>query len=311
MTIRMLLIFILTLLAFPALSPSVMAQSDQIFLTPGTEYDNRGAIIQQVLRQQSFATTNKEPAGTIYLSITHPEYLESHQFGLQMTKADTTTGCDSFSPIEYEAKFVEGQYMEVNVKHFRRNNNATRNPHFDCDTKSKVVSGLIILDAQELKRRGVKQIRFNNGEARDAYNVSIMENAVRLTPDSMIAFKANQGQLKGIDKTYMQYDYADDSIIKLQVPMAQSHDDVAQAVRNLAYKSALEPIFEHDTIDVTAEPNVFYFRDNRGQVVEQIGREGYAELGTVNVKRPFDGPHGRMALPVPLKVFLTHSNVTL
>jgi hypothetical protein len=201
--------------------------------------------------------------------------------------------------------------MEVNVKHFRRNVSTTRNPHFDCDTKSKVISGMIVLDAKELKRRGVKQIRFNNGEARDSYDVSIMQNAVRLTPNSMIAFKANQGQLKGIDSNYMQYDYADNSIIKLQVPMAKSHDDVAQAVRNLAYESALEPIFDHETIDITAEPNVFYFRDNHGRVVEQIGREGYMEFGTVNVKRPYDGPHGRMALPVPLKVFLTRSNVTL
>jgi hypothetical protein len=292
--------------------PTLAPAQDQIFLTPGTEYDNRGAVVQQVLRQRSFATTNKEPAGTVYLSIVHPDYLEPHQFGLQMTKANTTTGCDSYSPIEYEAKYVEeGQYMEVNVKHFRHNISATRHPHFDCDTKSKVVSGLIVLDAKELKRRNVKKIRFNNGQARDTYSVSIMDKAVRLTPDSMIAFKASDSQLKGLDKTYMQYDYADNSIIKLQVPMAEKHDDIAQLVRNLAYENALEPIFQHNTIDVTADPNVFYFRDNLGQVIEKIGNENYIEFGTVNVKRPYDGPYGRMALPVPLKVFLTRSNVTL
>ena len=281
----------------------------QTYVPIGTNWENTAAETSKRLKQRSLKGGNAISAGVVNISIIHPNYLESNQFGLLLTKANSFSGCHEYSPLEYDASYIENYYMDINVKHYRRNVKETQNPEFDCDTKSKVISGLIILNVDDLKRKNVRQIRFGNGQSRDTYNVSITENSVRLTPESMVAFKAQN--LQGPDNTYIEYHFTDSKLLTLQVPMAQQGEDIIQSVRNLAYSKALEPVFERDGLDTSGQNNVFYFTDPEGKTLEQLGPEGYTEFGTISVNRRYDGPNGRVGMPTPLKVFLTRPNVTL
>lgn len=301
-------IIFLTLLSL-LLPLAAQAQEDQIFMPPATAYDNRGAAVNKFLKQQSFEKTDKLPVGTLYVSIIHPDYLDPDQFGLMLQKANSENSCFDYTPLEYEANYIENYYMDVTVKHYRRSLHETKYPQFDCDQKSKIVSTMIVFSANDLKKRDLKQIRFNNGSARDTYNIAYTEDSIRLIPDSMIAFKAVG--LTGADKNYLEYNFVDNSLITLQVPMAQEGEDVAQAVRDLAYRSALEPVFEQKGIDTSGKNNVFYFKDPSGTTIGQLNEDGYMEYGTINVIRPYDGANGRVGMPIPLKVFLARPNVTL
>ncbi len=288
---------------------SIQGVEEQTYIPKGINWENKAADVSRYLKSQSLSRANKMPAGIVNVSIVHPDYLEPTQFGLLMTKANSFTGCHEYSSLEYEAKYIEHHYMDINVNHFRRTLKETQNPEFDCNTKSKIISGLIIFNADDLRKKNIRQIRFSNGTSRDSYDVILTEDSIRLVPQSMIAFKAQD--LKGPDQNYLEYNFADKSLITLQVPMAKNGEDVAQAVRNLAYKSALDPVFERNGLDTSGENHVFYFTDPSGKTLEQIGTEGYTEFGTIHVKRPYDGPNGRVGLPVPLKVFLARPNVTL
>ena len=123
----------------------------------------------------------------------------------------------------------------------------------------------------------------------------------------MIAFKAEG--LVGPDFNFIEHQYPDKSIITLQVPMAMPSDDVAQAVRNLAYEHALTPIF--DGKKGVANKNIFYFKDESGNLLDRIATDGYTEFGTVQILRPYISHEGRHGTPVNLKVFLTKPSVTL
>lgn len=289
--------------------PPALAQEDHSFVPIGTNWDNTAAKLSRHLKEESLSQMDIIKPGIVNVSIVHPDYLEPNQFGLLLTKSNSMTGCHEYSSLEYEAKYIEHHYMDIDVKHYRRTLKETQNPEYDCNTTSKIISSMIVFSADDLKNKNIKQIRFGNGAARDAYNVAFTENSVRLTPDSMVAFKAQD--LKGADKNYIEYTYVDNSLLTLQVPMAQDGDDIAQAVRDLAYRSALTPVFELEGLDTSNENHVFYFTDPNGTTLEQIGTDGYAEFGTINVTRPYDGPNGRVGFPVPLKVFLARPNVTL
>ena len=299
---------LLLILSFYVTLPT-HAQEQQTFLPMGTSWDNTAARTSQQLKQQSLSASTAIPAGIVNVSIIHPNYLESNQFGLLMSKANSIIDCNEYSPLEYEASYIENYYMDINVKHYRRTLKETQSPQFDCDTKSKIISGLIIFNVDDLKKKNVRQMRFSNGTSRDTYNVSITEDSVRLTPESMTAFKAQN--LQGPDKTYIEYNFTDNTLLTLQVPMAQDGEDVMQAVRSLASQNALQPVFERKGLDTSGQNNVFYFTDPNGRALEQIGTEGYTEFGTISVTRPYDGPNGRVGMPTPLKVFLTRPNVTL
>lgn len=299
----LILTLILTILSAPAFAES------QIFLIPSTDYDNKGAKVSQFLKNQSLKKADTIPVGDVYVSIVHPDFLEPNQFGLMFKKANSETGCFEYSPIEYEASYIENFYMDINLKHYRRTVKETQNPEFDCNQKSKIISAMIVLNADDLANKKVRQLRLSNGNVRDAYDVLVTDNSVRLTPQSMVAFKAVG--LMGADKSYIEHRFTDTSLVTLQVPMAKDGEDVAQAVRDLAYRRALQPVIEREGLDTSGTNNVFYFTDPNGTTLEQIGEDGYMEFGTINVSRPYDGPNGRVGMPTPLKVFLTRPNVTL
>ena len=322
--IKLMLLFIVCFMPF-----SAFAQESQIHLPKGTNYNksgvaraggveshihipkgtnwsNNAAAITQILKQQSKTQgSNKQPVKKVYMSIVHPDYLEPQQFGLLMKVANSQSGCFEFSPIEYETKYIENHYMDITLKDYRRTQIETRHPHFDCNQGEKVISTMVVLNANDLRDKKIREIRFSNGQARDAYKVQLTENSVRLVPKSMIAFKAEG--LVGPDFDYIEHQFTDNSLITLQVPMALPSDDIAQAVRNLGYEYSLTPLFG----EKQAGHNKFYFRDDNGALLDRLAEQGYTELGTVQILRPYVAREGRQGTPINLKVFLTKPNVSL
>ncbi len=277
----------------------------QIFIPKGTNWRNDAEAITRYLNQQSKThSSNKQSIKKVDLSIVHPDYLDPEQFGLLMKVANSESGCFDYSPIEYESKYVGNYYLDIKLNNYRKTLKDVKNPHYECNQGNQVVSGMIVLNANDLREKGVQQIRFSNGNSRDAYNISYIENGIRFAPKSMVAFKATD--LVAPDYNYIEYKYADKTLVTLQVPMALPSDDVAQAVRNLAYKYALTPAAQ-----TTSQGNIFYFKDESGNLMDRLSEDGFTEFGQVEILRPYVTQHGRVGTPVSLKVFLAKPSVTL
>lgn len=311
---RILLIIPIITLAFFVFNTCAIAQNqdnadNQIFVPPGATFQNKAAEVSRILKEKSLAKSNKIEVNKIQISLVHYHYMDPDQFGIMMKLANQSSGCFDLSPLEYEANFIDDNYMDIKVKDYRRKITKTENPSFDCDQKSKVVSGLIVINTEDLKKKHIRQIRFSNGKVRDDYNVKILPDSIQLEPESMVAFKA-QG-LTGPDKNKLVYYFSGQALVALHVPMAKKGEDIAQSVRNLAYKSALQPVFKQEGIDTSGKNNVFYFIDPQGRTLDRLNEDGYAEMGSIQVLRPYDGPNGRQGIPTSLRVFVTRPETTL
>ncbi len=309
---KILFLFSLFALTFFVFVPPSSAQDEannQIFVPPGSLFQNKAAEISRIRKEQSLAKSGKIEINQVQISLVHYHYMDPDQFGIMMKLANQTSGCFDVSPLEYEASFIDDNYMDIKVKNYRRKITKTKNPSFDCDQKSKVVSGLVVISAADLKKKNIRQIRFNNGKVQDYYNVSILPDSIQLKPESMVAFKA-QG-LIGADKNKLVHYFSGKTLVAVHVPMANEGEDIAQSVRNLAYKSALQPVFEQEGLDTSGKNNVFYFMDPQGRTLDRLNDDGYAELGSIQVPRPYDGPQGRQGLPTALKVFVTRPGTNL
>ncbi len=300
----------LTLSAFSFCLPAqALKEESQIFLPPGTMLDNNAATVSRILKKRSLTKSKKIEVNKVQVSLVHYHYMEPDQFGILLKVANSVSGCFNISPLEYEANFIDEHYMDIKIKDFRRVPIKTKGVSYDCNVGSKVVSGLIVISAKDLKKKEIKQIRFSNGNIRDAYNVTILPDSIQLKPDSMVAFKAIG--LVGVDKDRLTHYFSGKALVALHVPMARDGENIAQHVRNLAYKSALTPVFEKEGLDTSGKNNVFYFTDPHGTALDMLGESAYMELGNIQVARPYDSPNGRAGLPVPLRVFLTRPGTTL
>ena len=302
------LFIIVILLAF-SIRAYAQEQDSQVFVTPGSSFQNNAEAISRILKERSLAKSDKIEIKNVEVSLVHHHYMEPDQFGIMMKLANSVSGCFELSPMEYEASFIDNNYMDIKVKDFRRKPTKTKNVSYDCDQKSKVVSGLVVVSARDLEKKKIRQIRFSNGKTRDRYNVTLLQDSIQLKPESMVAFKAVG--LTGPDKNKLVHYYSGKGMIALHVPMAHNGEDIAQLVRDIAYKSALTPIFEQDGLDTSGKNNVFYFMDLSGRTLDQLNEDGHTELGSIQVVRPYDGPNGRAGIPVPLRVFATRPGTTL
>lgn len=301
-----------TLIVFLSILTPAAAQNEadsQIFITPGSGYTNQGNAIRQALRRQSQQANNKISVGTVEVSLVHYHYMEPDQFGIMMKAPNALSGCFDISPLEYEASFVEGHFMDIKVKDFRRTPSKTKDVAFDCDQKTKVISGLVVVSAKDLQKRGVRQIRFSSGRNRDAYDVVYRSDSIQLIPDSQISFKAVG--LVGADKNKLVHYFGGKNIVALHVPMAAKGDDIAQSVRTLAHQNALQPIFEQEGLDTSGTDNIYFFTDPKGAMLSGLNEDGYSEIGSIQVPRAYNGPQGRQGTMAPLKVFVTRPGTKL
>jgi hypothetical protein len=281
----------------------------QIFVPPGSTFEPKAEKLIRSLKKNSLPPSRKIEVNEVTVSLVHYHYMEPDQFGLLLKVPNVTNGCFEVSPLEYEVNFVADTYMDVKIKSFRRELKKTQNVAFDCNQRNQAVSGLIVLNANDLKERGVKEIRFNNGEISDVYNISYKEDSIVLKPESMIAFKARG--MSGPDKNRLVYFYSNKNLIALHVPMALETDNVRQQVNQLAYRNSLMPVFDQEGLDTTGTNHVYYFMDPRGRTISMLNEDGYLEMGAIRIPRPLIGAGGKSIIPISLKVFATRPETTL
>lgn len=233
------------------------------------------------------------------VSLTHNHMMEPDQFGIVIKTPHAASGCYEISGLDYSTSFIEGNFMDIKVNGFRREPMKGVNPSYECNKGNKVVSGMVVTSAEDLRTRGIRQVRISNGNVEDTYDVILSENSVELKPDRVFVFRPTSKTLS--------YNFSGKGIVALHVPMAQNGDDLEQAVRNFAYKRALTT----DAQDEDPNDNVFFFMDQNGSTLDKLGDQNFVELGTITVSRPYDGPEGRQAIAVPLKVFATRPETTL
>lgn len=302
----------LLLIALTFLSPPAVAQQDesQIFVTPGARYTNNGEIVRQLKKEQSFAKIKKTEPDTINLSFVHHSYMEPRQFGIMMSVPNAMIGCFKFSPLEYEASFIDRNYMDIKVDSFRRKLVKDVNVAADCNTRNQTISALVVVSADDLERRGIQKIRFNNGKHIDYFKVSITGQSITFEPESMVAFKPTN--LTGINKDrVVHYFNGAETIVALHVPMAEKQDDVTNALRKLAYQSSLVPLFESDALDTSGKSNIFYFTDPNHSLLEGLNPDGYLELGEISVGQSYLNENGTVRTGKKLKVFATRPETKL
>jgi len=304
--LKNLLLFVICLIIT---APATAQVESQTFVPPGSNYTPRAELQAKALKRASLPKKSAIKAKEIIVSLVHYHYMEPDQFGLLMKVPNTVSGCFETSPLEYEVKFVADTFMNVTVKSYRQKTIKTQNPEFDCNQKSQAVTGLVVLNAKDLKQRGIKEIRFNNGTSRDVYDITYKEDSITLEPQSMVAFKASG--LSGPDKNRLTYFYSNENLVALHVPMALDSDSVKQAVNNLAYRNSLMPVTNKEGLDTSGTDHIYYFMDARGRTLSMLNDDGYMELGAIRIPRPHINEGGKSTIPISLKVFATRPGTTL
>lgn len=302
------------LLVFAFLLPASFARAqtesqtyDPTFMTNGPQGAAKEAVAAQERKaaEQGFIS----PA-SVQVSLVRESYMEDNQFGLRMSLPDVVSGCFSYSPLEYEANFVDPYFLDIKVKKYRKIE-ASGNPDTrKCDPQNKTSSAMMVLDKDDLKSRGVKEIRFSSDAGRDVYKVSLQDDILELIPESMTVFKAYP--LSGELKDRLVHDFGNASTIALQVPMVNAGEDITEQVMSFATAHALTPVEKNVTMSLSDNNKpTYYFKDSDGRFAAMIGADGYGEIGTITVMRPYDGPDGRTQTPVELRVFVTRPGTEL
>jgi len=258
------------------------------------------------MKAQSLSDKGFIKPSTVQVSIVHPDYMDDDQFGLQMAVPDVVSGCYELTPLEYEANFVDPYFLDIKVKKYRRIAPEGANAG-NCGTENKQSTGLMVLSRKDLEKRGTKEIRFSTETVTDTYQIFWSASGIELKPESMVVFKAQN--MGGSLKDRITYEFKNQTMVVLQVPMAEPSDDVERQIAEFAMVRALSPAGESE-----ASPNgkrVYYFYDNGGHIAGEIGPEGYGELGRITVGRPMDGPGGRRVVAKELSVFVTRPGTEL
>jgi hypothetical protein len=243
----------------------------------------------------------------VHVSIVKEAYMNDDQFGLMMAVPDVVSGCFKLTPLEYEANFIDPYFLDIKVKRYRRVAPEGATKVAQCDRQNRQSTAMMVLSKKDLQERGTKQIRFSAEAGSDNFKINLSDSSLELVPESMVVFKA-QG-LGGSLKDRIVHTFTGGNVIALHVPMANANDDAKYQLIRFAGMHALSPT--GDTPTTGNNSNVLYFYDQTGSMTNQIGPDGYGEVGIITVSRPYDGPNGRVWTPVNLSVFVTRPGTQL
>ncbi len=246
----------------------------------------------------------------VQVAVVHYPYMNDDQFGIQMAVPDMISGCYTLTPLEYEAKFTEPHFLDIKVKKYRRVAPEGSTAMLKCDQQNKMSTALMVLSKKDLQDKGTQEIRFSTEVGSDSYKIIMTDNQLELVPRSMMIFKVTNPS--GPLKDRIVYSFAGDKTIVLQVPMAQPGENLTSEVVKFAQFRALTPVDPNAPAAWSGNGMAtYYFVDQNGHIISQIGENGYAEIGTISVNRPYDGPEGRATTPVNLSVFATRPGTQL
>lgn len=300
---------LMALLSLMTLAMPAQAQTESQTYDPThtTSEDTATAVRQQLektLGEKGFISPSE-----VQISVIHESYMEPGQFGIQMLVPDMVSGCYKISPLEYESSFI-GQTLDVKVKRYRRVAPDNAADSQNCSPQNKMAAAVMVFEKEDFKTRDITEIRFSTEAGRDTYKVAMTDDTLALIPQSMTAFKANN--LEGELKDRLVYYFSGANTIAIHVPMANPGEDLNSEILSFATARMLTPVQSGTTMSLSEDRKAtYYFEDKTGRFASMIGPEGYAEIGTISVMRPFDGPEGRTETPVELRVFVTKPGTTL
>lgn len=307
---RILTFLLFSLLAFPSFA---IAQDDG---SPETQtYDptfsgsaNQAGDYIRGLQKQSQVDKGYIKPQIVHVSVIHEPYMDEDQIGLQMAVPDVVSGCYKLTPLEYEANFVDPYFLDIKVKRYRRIAPEAGAAVAKCDRQNRMSTAMMVLSKKDLMQRGTQEIRFSTDAGTDKYKIQLSDSVLELVPESMVVFKA-QG-LGGSLKDRILHTFTGGNVIALHVPMAKPGDNVGNELVRFASMHALSPTGDAPSATRNGAP-LLYFYDQSGATQSQIGPDGYAEVGTITVNRPYDGPQGRVWTPINLSVFVTRPGTEL
>lgn len=290
-----------------SITSHAFAQGGQIFMPPNSSYKNEDLARQQEQQARENAEKGFLRPGVLDLSLVSYDYFEPEQFGILINMPDFVSGCYKYSPLVYNASFVDNNYMEVAVQHYKREKIVTRNPNKDCPGGTQAVSALVIINKDDIMDRGINEIRFSNGTAIDRYSVLYHQDRTELVPMSKVAFKPKG--LQGYAKDRLIHYKTQEGIVALHVPMIAPDDDIGDAINAHAKEMGLTAIDHSEQFQSTAK--TFFFKDASGAALSSLGDQDFIEFGEISVKRAYEGSEGLSETNMPLRVFATKPGTTL
>lgn len=283
--------------------PAAAQDDEQMIYTPGSTFKNEAVNEIRRLKKESLAENNFIKPDKIEVALVKASFMDEDQFGVLMSVPKVVSGCWELSPLQYEATFIDPYYLDIKVKDYQRTAIETDNVSSGCPSGNKMSTAMMVLNRSDLTKRGTQQIRFSNGVVTDYYDIAMTDRDLSLKPQSMVVFKAKN--LEGPMKDHMTFGFAGSDRIALHVPMAHKGEDIKAAITRFASQNALTSDADNPmSYDDSGAP-VFYFKDISGRMVSSIGEDGYIDVGSITVGRPYDGPNGRTLTGVPLQVFAT------
>jgi len=294
------------------LTTAASAGESHVWSSPFSGYVNES---MEAMKAQSAQENRKKGAiqpKILHVSLTKPAYAEDSQFAIELSTGDVVSGCWKVSQIGHKASFTEAGYMDIEITPYTRQ--AIDNG--DCPSGTQTPKGQIILDKDDLSKRGVKNIRFRNGNVIDRYEIMTHSNRVELKPNTKVGFKPTR--LVGEGKDRMILPMNGEKIIALHIPMLKHGADIKNEINIFARRNNLEPLSQEKLSHYgmnggkgTSASGPYLFTDTNNMFFGQLSGQNYVEVGSINIDQMHDGMNGVGAVQKPIKVFATKAGMTL
>lgn len=293
---RLFLLSACFLLSTPALAQSA---PETQFFDHGTDFVNDAAELDRILKELSMEERNEIKPNEVLVSLFQEDYMDlSDQFAIRLTVPQVVSGCYEFTPLEYEASFIDPYYLDIKVKHYRRDLIKMENPHLDCPGTYSRAEAMIPLSRRDLMTRGTKQIKFRTENITEYYDLDLYDNKVTLKPQSMAVFKSELDWLT----QELQYDMDHKRKVQLYVPMARADDDLILELHQFAQMRGLVPV-EEGKVKVEDPKNIIVVKDEKGALINTLKAERIQEVGSIPVTRQVRDENGVHDTTIGLTVF--------
>lgn len=306
---RSLSVFVLSvLLAGPAFGQSVYESQIHDY---GFGWTNDAAALDQYVKERNMRAQGEIIPDKVVMYLEREPYMDDgDQFALKFVVPESVTGCIDYSPIEYEANFVDPYYLNIDIKHYEEIKVSSDAPHLDCPRTYRRPEAVIPLSRKDLQARGTKQFKINGKNFRKVLNVAFEDNKVILREQpGLLGVGLIQGREIKIDHYEMDFD--DAKRLALFVPMSRDGEDLYDQLVNFAGMQGL--IVEDKTLIgdpawegiKSTKPDRSYIivMDRDGRLTSQFTDKEMREVGQISVLRPVQTPNGVRDANIPLTVF--------
>ncbi|MGH1456961.1 MAG: hypothetical protein ACRBDI_09285 [Alphaproteobacteria bacterium] len=219
------------------------------------------------------------------------------KFTMRIAAYEEVTGCASMSQSKVTVKdTLESKNIEVKESEIKLDNKTPRYTNYDCDIKSNSSYFDIILDRDDLIKRGIKKIKLTSEDYGDFTTADIE------VTEQKIDFKT-----KTADGDYLlTYWFLPENTVILHTPYANSNLDTKDLIKSYARQRGLLPVeerFEGYMLPYDAK-HYAMFIDRWNRIIRHIeDPEQHTVIGGINAARTVYGVNGPVEEPVHLDVY--------